>query len=255
MSMQRRVVQVFGGVVFIANAVVLVSLAILTASGNVESLLKHIPPQFLTSQALLIYMFASVILLKYGSEGKGAAAVRLRCMALDSAQPMLATNIGESEANEVVVLPIEFDTFPWRARSPEIGSVNAGPSPESVTFVIERREDRDGWCRDCLHISSRTLHGFLDGVGRHIDHMLETREAKQKLSDKELEFALSSNADVMRHFQVFFRVHFYSGRGVTQAQHRLDISYQRVPTLAGGIVRANCVFLRKLDKGEVVRIA
>ena len=59
--------RVLAAIVLLAELIVLVGLAYLTAFGNVDILAKYIPARFLTPQALLIYMLAGLILLKYGS--------------------------------------------------------------------------------------------------------------------------------------------------------------------------------------------
>lgn len=51
----------------IAQVGILIVLAYLTASGNVDILAKHFPPKFLAPEALLVYILIGLILVKYDS--------------------------------------------------------------------------------------------------------------------------------------------------------------------------------------------
>jgi hypothetical protein len=148
-------------------------------------------------------------------------------------------NIGESEANEVRVLPIEFDTFPWIAEFSEVGSIAPNAQPEFPSFVARRRDGSR--CAECESHLQRpdTFDQFLSGVGRHLFHKIRTEQPKIGIDEQKYFVWVASGLPVK--FSVSLATEFYDGYSRETVQHRLDMVAGKDASVTG----INAVYDRK----------
>ena len=100
-----------------------------------------------------------------------SAAIRIRYINMNSGS-LVATNTGVAEANGIILRPISFASFPWVARSREIGSLTRS-SEEVLPLIVERG---DGQCYDCSRQGKpSTLNAFLLIAGDHLEHELRPK--------------------------------------------------------------------------------
>jgi hypothetical protein len=78
-SIKKNAANVIAAVVLVVEIVVLVTLTWLTATGNVDELLRHVDARYLTPAALLIYMLIGLMLLRFGSsDSPDVAALQVK---------------------------------------------------------------------------------------------------------------------------------------------------------------------------------
>ena len=208
------------GFAVMANVV----LGAISSAQNAQLIKVCIPQQYLAANYLLGGFGVALLLVYIAAKAThpSPAAIRLRLHAPDSVYPFLATNVGESEANEVIIQPITFGNFPWSASSKELGSIPAKGNPEHLVAALFAK-CAGQVCQPCLHRDQqapRNLNEFLVRLGEHVAE--DVLKEKRPLSAGESLYILADPVGLFRRFQLYFAVSYYNGLYYSTAHHRLD---------------------------------
>jgi hypothetical protein len=211
--------------------------------GNQQVAEPYIPSQLRPYLAILPAVFFVVAVLTI-QQTQAIAAVRLRFV-LTPGFPFHVNNIGETEANEIQIVPIEFDDYPWTAVFDEVGSIAAGKGPELPRYNIRKRELATV-CMACDEMGKPAdFNGFVVGLGEHILHKLYRSRPNVSTADGRW-FAFRSTGLPTR-FSIWLLATFYDGKTMSSANHRLDVEFVKYD-----LTNANCVYVRNTHQGDVV---
>jgi hypothetical protein len=211
--------------------------------GNQQVAEPYIPLHLRPYLAILPAVFFVFALLTI-QQTQATAAVRLR-FALSRDFPLQVSNIGEAEANDVRIVPVEFDNYPWTAVFDEVGSIAAGKGPELPRHNIRRRE-LSTICTACDDMGKPAdFNGFVVGLGEHILHKLyRSRPSANIAEDRWFTFR---SAGLATRFAIWLLVTYYDGKTMSSANHRIDVEFVKYD-----LANANCVYIRNSHQGEPV---
>lgn len=208
--MRKWVPSLIAGFAVMANVV----LGAISSAQNAQLIKVWIPQRYLAADHLLGGFGVALLLVYIAAKAThpSPAAIRLRLHTPDSIYPFLATNAGESEANEVIIQPITYGTFPWSVSSKELGSIPSKGNPEHLVEALFVKRADGQICQPCLHHDQqapRNLNDFLVRLGDHVAE--DVLKAKRHPDHGEAMYIIAEPVGLFRHFRLYFAVNYFNG--------------------------------------------
>ena len=231
-----------------------IAVAALAQIQNAQLIHTIIPPKYLAPEYLLAGFGIALIIVYLSARSAYPAVAKIR--ARYDPVGFHVTNVGESEANDVQILPLGFSDFPWIMTFDVEGSLPHG-NEIVPRWKFSKRKDLVWPCEDCLNrYEPNDFSSFLALLGVH---GIELRLRSMKAGESS---QLSEDAEMqllrIQHFGIGsvvlgLTVEYFNGRWKDRAHHRVEVDFE----FAKGRIalrRAHVVYSRTATPHPVVSL-